>query len=76
MLACAFGGPLCVLGLVYVLSVIVEHRGRKNIKDKVVLITGATSGVGRGMSKYYKYLFLTLVIQCFTTGVTKAVVCI
>lgn len=39
----------CPLGLLYILKIILSHRRKQNLKGKVVLITGANSGLGKGM---------------------------
>ncbi|XP_062601737.1 dehydrogenase/reductase SDR family protein 7-like [Saccostrea cucullata] len=42
---CSFIG--CPLGLLYILNIFLSHKKRKNLKGKVVLITGANSGLGK-----------------------------
>lgn len=37
----------CPLGLLYILKIILSHRRKQNLKGKVVLITGANSGLGK-----------------------------
>ncbi|XP_041364881.1 dehydrogenase/reductase SDR family member 7B-like [Gigantopelta aegis] len=55
LLAYVAGISLCFLCLVYMLSLFLEHWRRKTIKDKIVLITGATSGLGRACAEvFYK----------------------
>lgn len=39
----------CPLGLLYILKIIKSHRKKQNLKGKVVLITGANSGLGKGL---------------------------
>lgn len=37
----------CPLGLLYILKIILSHRRKQSLKGKVVLITGANSGLGK-----------------------------
>ncbi|KAK3090927.1 hypothetical protein FSP39_015788 [Pinctada imbricata] len=48
---CSFFG--CPLGLLYLLYIGLSHRSRKLLKGKVVLITGASSGLGEACARAF-----------------------
>lgn len=61
-------GPLAAgtVGLLILLKVIQRLRHKQNLQDKVVVITGASSGLGKGYINSLKMLIMSY--QCHLTA--------
>ena len=46
-------GIICTLSFIYALSLLCRKRKRYSVEDKLVVITGASSGLGGGNKVFY-----------------------